>query len=260
MDISSLQPPTLDATGVCDQATGLRRLFEGRPTRALAVVSNPGVVGSGLLIEYLIGALRAVGHRPLVIDAAETAREPDEWAALDLRWAIDTRNDDFAYLGARGLLQKQLDERGRGRAFLRRAAEASPESDVLLVHAAAPDLARLFAGHDWRPLLLVDTQAQSAVQAYASLKSLARCGLSTFDVLLDAARSPVLGPRVALRLADSASRFLSWPLGAAVVVQAGEVDDPAVMPRLQDLVRAQLEQSLTCAVHRLCAPTPHTAH
>ena len=72
-----------------DQAAGLRRLFEGRSTRAIAVVSNPAVAWSGLLIEHLVHALGATGMHTMVVDASETAPVPGEWASLDLRWAID---------------------------------------------------------------------------------------------------------------------------------------------------------------------------
>ena len=75
--------------GALDQAAGLRRLFEGRSVRAMAVVSNPAVAWSGLLIEHLAHTLGAAGLHTLVVDASETAPEPGEWAALDLRWAID---------------------------------------------------------------------------------------------------------------------------------------------------------------------------
>lgn len=239
-----------------DQAAGLRRLFDGRATRALAVVSNPAVAWSGLLIESLSESLAAAGLHTLVVDASETAPLASEWAHLDLRWAVEARADQSSYLGARGLLRHHVDEQGHANGFLRRAAEAAPWADVLLVHAPALDLLRLFAGHDWRPILLADATPVGAMQAYGSLKSLARSGLSTFDILLESSSRPVLGPRVALRLADSASRFLSWPVGHSVVLQGPTRQDPAESSRLQDLIRAQWAQAVTCAVHR----TPAVNH
>jgi flagellar biosynthesis protein FlhG len=233
-----------------DQAEGLRRLFDGRSTRALAVVSNPAVAWSGLLIESLSESMAAAGLHTLVVDASETAPVASEWAHLDLRWAIEPRADQSSYLGARGLLRHHVDAQGRAHGFLRRAAEAAPWADVLLVHAPALDLMRLFAGHDWRPILLADATPVGAMQAYGSLKSMARSGLSTFDILLESSSRPVLGPRVALRLADSASRFLSWPVSHSVVLQGPAHQDPAESSRLQDLIRAQWAQAVTCAVHR----------
>lgn len=233
-----------------DQAAGLRRLFDGRATRALAVVSNPAVAWSGLLIEHLSESLAIAGLHTLVVDASETAPVASEWANLDLRWAIEPSEGPSSYLAARGLIRHHVDEQGRAQGLLRRAAEAAPWADVLLVHAPALDLMRLFDGHDWRPILLADSTPIGAMQAYGSLKSMARSGLSTFDILLESSSRPVLGPRVALRLADSASRFLSWPVGHSVVVQGPMRQDPAESSRLQDLIRAQWAQAVTCAVHR----------
>jgi hypothetical protein len=121
---------------------------------------------------------------------------------------------------------------------------------VVVVQAPAPDLARLFTGHDWRPLVLADTTPAGVTHAYSSLKSLGRQGLSTFDLLLESSSKPVLGPRVAMRLVDSASRFLSWPVGSSVVLQSGPDRDPAERSRMNDLVRAQLAHAPVCAVHR----------
>lgn len=241
-----------------DQATGLRRLFEGRSTRAIALVSNPAVAWSGLLIEHLSHTLSSAGLHTLVVDASETAPEPGEWAALDLRWAIDRRCDRHSYLGARGLIRSHVDVHGRAAGLMRTVADAAPWSDALLVHAPATDLARLFAGRDWRPLVISDTTAAGVMHAYGSLKALSRSGLSTFDLLMDTAAQPVLGPQLAMRLVDSASRFLSWPVGMSVLVQAAAGMDVAEQSRLQDLVRAQLSQALICAVHRATSvPTAH---
>lgn len=233
-----------------DQASGLRRLFDGRSTRAVGVVSNPAVAWSGLLIEHLAHTLGAAGLHTLVVDASETAPEPGEWTALDLRWAIDVRCDQFSYLGARGLIRGHVDANGRAHAFLRRAADSAPWADVLIVHAPATDLMRVFSGQDWRPVVLADTTPTGVMQAYRSMKSISRCGLSTFDLLMESAAHPVLGPRLAMRLADSASRFLSWPVGVSVVVQSPAGADPSELCRLQDLARAQLAQAPVCAVHR----------
>lgn len=248
-----------------DQAAGLRRLFEGRITRVIGVVSNPAVAWSGLLIEQLTQALAAAHLHTLVVDASETAPEASEWAALDLRWAIEVRDQGHTYLGARGLIREHVDATGQAQGLLRLAAEAAPWVDVMVVHASAADLARLFAGHDWRPVVLSDTTPLGVTQAYRSLKSLGRQGLSTFDLLLESSAQPVLGPRVAMRLVDSASRFLSWPVGSSVVLQWGADRDPAEWSRMNDLIRTQLAQAPVCAVHR---PVPgpasglgaHSAH
>lgn len=245
-------------TSSVDQAAGLRRLFEGRSTRVIGVVSNPAVAWAGLLMEQLTQALETKGLRSLVIDASETAPEPGEWAALDLRWALEVRDDGNAYLGAKGLIREHINATGHARTLLRLVTQAASWVDVMVVQAPAPDLARLLDGHDWRPIVLADTTPVGLAHAYRSLKSLGRQGLSTFDVLLDSSAQPVLGPRAAMRLVDSASRFLSWPAGMSVVIQSGADRDPAERSRMNDLVRAQLAQAPVCAVHRpLPEPLAH---
>jgi flagellar biosynthesis protein FlhG len=67
--------------------------------------------------------------------------------------------------------------------------------DVVLVHAAASDLARLFGRRALRPLLLAADQAESVTHAYANLKLLARrCEWYSADLLL-------IGPQASSRLA-----------------------------------------------------------
>jgi flagellar biosynthesis protein FlhG len=231
-----------------DQAQGLRRLFEGRPTRALAVVSNPAVTWSGLLLEQMGAALGSAGLHTLIVDASETAPEPGEWASLDLRWAVEVQSDQFSYLGARGLIRRHVDGEGRAPGLLRALSDAVPQADVVLVHAPAGDLMRVLTRHDWRPIVLADTTPTGITHAYGSLKTLRRAALTTFDFLVDARSQPVLGPRLAMRLADSASRFLSWPAGIGVVLTCPVGRDPGEQSRLQDLIRAQWAQAPTCAV------------
>ena len=58
---------------------------------------------------------------------------------------------------------------------------------MLLVHAGASDLARLFARRALRPLLLAADQPESVTHAYAAMKLLAlRCALMSYDLLLAA--------------------------------------------------------------------------
>ena len=95
----------------------------------------------------------------------------------------------------------------RRKAFLQRVAEAAPQCDVVLVHASASDLCRLFARSPdverVRPLLLADDRPASVTHAYAAMKLLAqRAGLVVHDLLLGARRT---------RRAPSASRCRSRP-------------------------------------------------
>ena len=248
------------AQGGHDQAQGLRRLFEGRWVRALGVVSNPHVAWSGLLIEHLTDALAAQGQHPLVVDAAETAAEPDEWTSLDLRWSVNATHPDFSYLGARGLVGRRLLGGVPSQALLKSMAQAAPWADVLLVHAPADDLARLFAGQPWQPTVLADTHPDSLMHAYAALKQLSRWSPPDFNLLMDASRQPVLGPRMAVRLSDSARHFLSWSVAGSVVVQGHPQEDPVTRHQLTELLRAQLAQLPPCTVHRHHAPSMRDTH
>ena len=56
-----------------DQADGLRRLFGAQSPRFMAVVANPEMAFSGLVLERLARACSAAGRRTLVVDAAPLA-------------------------------------------------------------------------------------------------------------------------------------------------------------------------------------------
>lgn len=229
-----------------DQAAGLRRLFDGRPVALLGVVSNPALPWSGLLLEHLLQALARLGHHPLLLDAAPTAAAPDEWACVDLRWAEVNRLEHHSHIAARGVIARHLDA-GRGaQSVLRSAAESAGWADVLVVHAPAEDLGRLMAGRLWQPLVLADTDSEGLMQAYAGLKRLARRRLPPFQLLIESARHPSLGPRMAGRLEASARRFLSWPMQRAVVIHGTPQDDPVANRQLSQLLAQHLQTAPTC--------------
>ena len=102
-----------------------------------------------------------------------------------------------------------VDAAGSTRGFLERAAEAAPGCDVVLVHAPASELCRMFA-HGRRsrrrpspaptlpcPIVVADDRPASVTHAYAAMKLLAqRAGLVVSELLLGAA------PQLAARRAD----------------------------------------------------------
>lgn len=232
---------------ISDQAEGLRRLYSETPTTILSVVSNPLVTWSGSLLEHLGTALSSLGRRTLLIDAAETAPDPQEWTMLDLAGAVRARAAHeaygaqaapWSYLGARGLLRHQLDAGMTGAMITQAAGDAAPWADVLLFHAPAEDLARLHGRMTWQPLLMADTSGDGLMHAYLSLKRLARRGLSTWDLLIDAAKGPTLGAQSAERLDRSSRRFLSWPMRHAAVIDAPL--DPGAHHRIADLLCEQV--------------------
>ena len=196
-----------------DQAQGLRRLFAGTQACPLALVANPHVAFSSVMLERLTTALSTLGLNTLVVDAADTSPAAGELAALDLRACIEPLSSQVSYLAARGLPLRHVDTHGSSSAWLDRLAAAVPKAQVMLVHAGAADLARLFTHQPLRPVLLAADHPESVTHAYAAMKLLAlRRGLMSFDLLLAA---PPKQPRVrviARRLTSCAEGFL----GAAV--------------------------------------------
>ncbi len=196
-----------------DQADGLRRLFTGASPRFIALVANPYVSFGGVAIERLTAALALAGRHTLVLDAAETSPPAPEGAAIELAPCIETLSPEVSYLAARGLPLRYVNTRGSSARLIDELCIAAPQADVVLVHAGASDLARLFSAQPLRPLLLAADHPSSVKHAYASLKLLAqRSGWMSCDLLIvSAAHSPRL-PHIAASLASCADTFI----GAAV--------------------------------------------
>jgi flagellar biosynthesis protein FlhG len=199
-----------------DQAHGLRRLFAHARVRIVPVVSNPHVACAGLMLERLATAFAERGLHVLVVDAAERAAAPGEMALLDLAACIEPLSSRIAFLAARGLPLKHVDAQGSTAAFLQAVAQASPQSRVVLVHAAAADHCRLFGGSLREPdaappcpLLLADDRPSSVTHAYAAMKLLVlRAGLKVHELLLGAAAESPRAERIATQLAVCADNFL----------------------------------------------------
>ena len=225
-----------------DQAHGLRRLFAGQQRRCMALVSNPHVAFSSVLLERLTTALSQIGLRTLVVDAADTSPAPHELAALHLSAGIEFLSPQISYLAARGLPLRHVDTAGSSAHWLQQVATTSPESQVLLVHTGAADVARLFTQQPIHPLLLAGEQPDSLTHAYAAMKLLTqRRGLMSFDLLLAAAPQGRLAARIAERLADCAERFLGATLRDWVAVDPASDVREAPCPLLLRLARAQAQ-------------------
>lgn len=224
-----------------DQAHGLRQLFAARRQRFVPLVHNPHVAFGGVAMERLCAAYAERQLHTLVVDAADSASPVQELAQVDLSACIERLSPGVSYLAARGLPMRHLDARGSTAGFLQALADAAPRADVVIVHAAATDLVRLFSRRLPRPVLQAADVPQSLTHAYASMKLLQqRLGVMVFDVLLSAdAASPRIGP-IAARLADCADRFLGATVcDWALVDPAADLDEP--LPReLKNLAAAQL--------------------
>ena len=195
-----------------DQADGLRRLFAHARVCVVPVVSNPNVAFGGVMLERLCTAFAEHGKRTLVVDAAERSPEASEMALLDLAECIETLSPQVSYLAARGLPLRHVDASGSTHGFLRAVTEAAPHCDVVLVHAGASDLCRLFArsadAHRVRPLLLADDRPASVTHAYGAMKLLTqRAGLPVFDMVLGAAPHSPRTERIATQMATCADTF-----------------------------------------------------
>lgn len=196
-----------------DQAQGLRQMFASRVLRFVPVVANPSAGCGGLVLERLCAAYADFDLHTLVVDASDQARPPCELAEFDLAEGVEALSSLISYMPARGLPLRFADARGSCGSLLDALADASPQSDVVLVHASASELVRLFGqrarGLNLRPLLFTNDLAEGLTDAYASVKVLSqRGGWLAYDLLVCAtARSQQAAP-VAERLARCADDFL----------------------------------------------------
>jgi flagellar biosynthesis protein FlhG len=249
-----------------DQADGLRRLFAHSRVCVLPVVSNPNVAFGGVMLERLCTAFAEHGKHTLVIDAAERAPVHHEMALLDLAECIEPLSAQVSYQAARGLPLRFVDSTGSTNNFLKAVGEAAPHADVLLVHASASDLCRLFARSAdidrVRPLLLADDRPTSVTHAYAAMKLLTqRAGLVVHDLLLGAAAHSPRSERIAMQIATCADDFLGAVLRDWVQIDPACDATEAPTADLRRLVREQLRTAQGESLHDLApsAITPHGA-
>jgi hypothetical protein len=236
-----------------DQADGLRRLFAHARACIVPVVSNPNVAFGGVMLERLCTAFAEHGKHTLVIDAAERANAHAEMALLDLAECLEPLSARVSYLAARGLPLRFVDAAGSTNGFLQAVMNAAPQADVLLVHASASDLCRMFArgrdlerdGHaNVRPLLLADDRPASVTHAYAAMKLLTqRAGLVVHDLLLGAAPQSPRSERIAMQIATCADDFLGAVLRDWVRIDPACDATEAPTPELRRLVREQLRSA-----------------
>jgi len=233
-----------------DQAEGLRQMFANACARFVPVVSNPHIASGGVMLERLCTAFAERGARVLVVDAGERAGQAGEMAMIDLAQCVERLSPQVWYLAARGLSIRFVDASGSSRAFLERAAEAAPGCDVVLIHASASELCRMFAsGRRERaaitapaPIVFADDRPASVTHAYASMKLLAqRAGLMVADLLLGAAPQSPRAERIAAKLAGCADTFFAGVLRDwARVDPIGDPSD-APSPALRRIVAARFE-------------------
>jgi len=228
-----------------DQAHGLRRLFANAGVRLVPVVANPHMAFSGVILDRLCSALADEGARALVVDASDSAPAPDELAVMGLVECIEALSPEVSYLAARGLPLHYVDSHGSTAPFLQAVVDAAPHCDVVLVHAGASELSRLFARQTLttqvRPLLLADDHPASVTHAYAAMKLIAlRARLMVFQLTLCAAPASPRASRIAEQLASCADTFLGALLHDWAIVDPAWHAAEAPPPGLRRLARAML--------------------
>ena len=252
------------AQPVPDQADGLRRLFAHAQVRFLPVVSNPHMAFGGVMLERICSALSGIGCHTLVVDAAERAPSPKEWAVVDLSDCVESLSCNVSYLAARGLPLRFVDTHGSTSAFLQAAADARQQADVVLIHAGAIDLCRLFGQADRsrcaRPLVLADEHPASVTHAYSGIKLLSqRGGHPVQDLLLCASSRSRRADRIGQQLARCADEFL----GAAVreclridpAAHANEAPGAALQRWASEVIQP-LQPATNLTPHVEAAPQP----
>lgn len=244
-----------------DQAEGLRQMFAGRSQRVIPLAANPYLAFSGVMLDHIASALVAGGWRVLVVDAADRSPPASELARLDLAAGIEVLSPKLHYLAAGGLPLAYVDTRGSASGFIDALTQAAPDADVVLLHANATDLARMYLRRAARPILLGGDDNESIKHAYAACKLLAqRCQLMTFDLLLLTSPHSARAPNIAASLAGCADGFLGALLHDwAVVDPAGDPCAPAE-GALQRVLSAQMslhDQPLPRAVPRHAARHPN---
>jgi hypothetical protein len=252
-----------------DQAHGLRQLFAAAHQRFVPLVQNPHVAFGGVAMERLCAAFGEQRLHTLVVDAADTASSAHELAQVDLSACIEPLSPSVSYLAARGLPMRHLDARGTTGGFLDALAEAAPRADVVVVHAGASDIARLFARRMPRPILQAADAPDSLTHAYASMKLLTqRLGVMSYDLLIAAPGESPRVPRIADRLADCADRFLGAALHDWALADPSVDPDLPLAPDLRRLAGDQLRvgdefagyaRTHTAPTHRATAAWTATA-
>ena len=247
-----------------DQAHGLRQMFASRVLRFIPVVANTSSGCGGLVLERLCAAYASFGLNTLVLDASEQARAPSELVAFDLAEGIEMLSSQVSYMPARGLPLRHVDARGSCASLLPALADASPRSDVVLVHAPASEIVRLFAqpaqGQCLRPLVFPNDMAEGLTAAYAAVKTLhQRAGWMSYDLLVCAPLESPHAEPVAQRLARCADDFLGGVQRSAQQLdpqQTASADpDPHFMAMAAALLHGALPLSLgDAAFEHLTSP------
>ena len=240
-----------------DQAHGLRQLFAGNELRFIPLVHNPHVAGTGVVMERLCAAFTALRLRTLVVDAADSASPPHQLASVDLAACVEPLSPWVSYLAARGLPMNYLDGRATQTAFLEALRSAAPQADVVLLHAGALDLRRMFIGRTPRPVLLASARPDSLTQAYTSMKLLSqRLGALAYGLIVVGDVTAGRARRMADRLEACGDHFLGAALRDLAVVDPQAPPHTALPDDLRTLAAGLVASPATAAAANSLAELP----
>lgn len=227
-------------------------MFASRVLRFVPVVASPQARCGGMVLERLCTAYERLGLHTLVVDASPQARVPGELVSFDVAEGVEPLSAHVSYMAARGLPLRFADARGSCEAFLDALADASPQSDVIVLHASASELVRMLGqrgrGVNLRPLLYTNDLAEGLTEAYAAVKVLTQRGAwLAYDLLVCAEADSTQAQQVADRLARCADDFLG-----AVQRLALRLDPHEAASSVPD------DRFLSLAAELLHAALPHT--
>ena len=213
-----------------DQAQGLRRAMQKRPTRVIAVCSGKGGVGKTNVSVNLAIALAAEGKQVMLLDADLSLGNVDVLLGLrprlNLSHVIDgrCRLEEVVTVGPRNIRllpagsgERNLIDLGeRGHAGLISAfSDPMFDCDVLLVDTAA-GISRsvlTFARAAQEVVVVLCDEPASITDAYALIKVLNRDhGCHRFRILANMVRNAREGQQVFLKLLEVSAQFLDVSL------------------------------------------------
>lgn len=232
-----------------DQAEGLRQMFAARVLRFVPVVANAAAPCGGVVLERLCATYAHFGLHTLVVDAGDQARAPSELAEFDLSEGIEPLSTQVSYLAARGMPLRHADARGSCSSLLHVLANAAPQCDVVLVHASASELVRVFGERarqgNLRPLVFTNDQPDGLTQAYAAVKLMSQRGpWLAYDLLVCARPDSDQADAVAARLGQCADSFLGAAQRDWLRLNPHEPSSHEPSPRFMELAAGLLQCAL----------------
>lgn len=223
-----------------DQAAGLRRMMAN--AAPMAMLAFPLDDGRGSWIAQLARALRALGRRPVVLDAGRGAVA----SALGLRLrhelldllqgerdfesvAASTLDGIWVLRGERGI-DSFVASGAPAHDLLGGFARLSQGFDELLLAMPAAELACLASPHECVPVLGLDVGAQGRMASYTLLKHMATgFGYRRFTCVVRGATSRDQAQDEHGRIAEAAQRFLDAEVLLAGWLPAGDTGRQAAL-------------------------------